>query len=461
MNYQKRKRESMKNLELPKLFNKNALILAALALLVNFIFLYFNYDNNKFCPGFMAQHKEVAQSVYRYNSIKVGPLKDGRPTKYRSYSDTPAYGLLMGLLWKVTGSENLLYMKLFQVLLFVFFMFLFYQIAFMIFASAIPAIISCIALLFFFPMLFLNVQIAKDGLVYYAGVILLYTILKYLIFKPSFLYLATGSTCFALFQWFRPSLIFTTLLFSLVIVFFYMLLAKYNLKTIALSFLCLILPNILVFWIPFASYNKAAYGHAIIMPKGYNLLSGLGEFPNKWGYELGEGWIVPHLQKHHNYQGSDGYESEKKAEEVFWQRFHENPCHFFSSVLKRIPRIFFPGLLWFNYQDNVELYTLYATGTPIKDIFKMLLRSPSIIFDFVARHIYIGLYLLIAYLGLLLALIRKKWLFIFLVYFGTIVPSYSVIISHTEHRYLIPSYAFYALFVGYFIYETALKRKRL
>ena len=451
----------MKAQVLPPLFNKNAIILSCLALFVNLVFLFFNYDKKSICPGYAQQHQEVAQSVYKYNSIKVGEIKDGKPSKHRSYADTPAYGLIIGLLWKITHSQNILDIKIFQILLFVFLMLFFYQIAFMLFASARPAFISGIALLFFFPMIYLNVQVAKDGWVFYAGVVLLYTILKYIIFRPSFLYLFIGGSFFALLQWFRPSLIFTTLLFTTIITLLYMIIYKYNLKKILLSLFLLILPNLIFFWTPFASYNKVAYDRYIILPKGTNLLPGLGEFPNKWGYELGEGWVAPYLEKHHGCKNISGYAVEEKAEEVFWMRFREDPWHFFSSVLKRIPRIVFPGLLWFNYKDNVELYTLYATGTSIKEIFKLILRSPTIILDFVARHVYVGLFLLIAYLGMLLALIRKKYLFLSLVYLGTIVASYSVIISHTEHRYLIPSYAFFALFVGYFLSETIFKSRRI
>ena len=72
-----------------------------------------------------------------------------------------------------------------------------------------------------------------------------------------------------------------------------------------------------------------------------------------------------------------------------------------------------------------------------------------IIFDFVARHIYIGIFLLLAYLGMLIALIRKKYFALFFLFFGVIGAGCSVVLFHTEHRYLIPYYAFFPFFVGY------------
>jgi hypothetical protein len=55
----------------------------------------------------------------------------------------------------------------------------------------------------------------------------------------------------------------------------------------------------------------------------------------------------------------------------------------------------------------------------------------------------------LAYLGLMLALIRKKYFAVAIILLGIIAAGYSVVFLHTEHRYLIPYYTFFSFFVGY------------
>jgi hypothetical protein len=151
-------------------------------------------------------------------------------------------------------------------------------------------------------------------------------------------------------------------------------------------------------------------------------------------------------------------EHDKKARQLFWQALKSDPWFYLRSIIRRIPRLVLPGLPWFNYQDKAELYHMYLTGTSLKEIFKIVCRDPVILFDFLARHLYVGIFLLLAYLGMLLMLIRKKYFAFFIIFAGIICAGYSVIFMHTDHRYLIPYYAFFALFVGYLARELKLPR---
>jgi len=78
-------------------------------------------------------------------------------------------------------------------------MLLIYQIGLMLFDSTAVAFYSGIALLCFFPIIFLNVQVLRDIWAYYGLVILLYTSLRFLHAQTSLWHLAIGGILFRLF----------------------------------------------------------------------------------------------------------------------------------------------------------------------------------------------------------------------------------------------------------------------
>ena len=450
------------------------LILAAI--LITGAYTY-AYKHNIFCRGLLSSHGEIAYNVYKYNSVKINPSrrsemwqlqnsldrraeyyeidhkKHGPPTEYRNYFDSIGYGVALGLLWKITGSLSYFDIQILQMLMFLLMMLLFYQIGIMLFDRK-TAYLSCIALLAFTPLLYLNAQAFRDIWPFYSGVILAYVSLSFLLRDKSWLYPALGGAFIALFQFMRPAS-FTFIMTMGTVLFFSSFFTKQYKKTFLLIFI-LITTNIMFFWAPFMSYNKKAYNRYFVSPVCINMLVGLGEFKNKWGYSLSDGWYANFMEK--NYPDKTWLERDDIAKEIFYNRVKENPFFYLTCIMRRIPRITFPGFPSFNYQDTHGLYTMYVNGTPIKDIFKLLSRSPIILWDFFIRHIYIGLYLLLAYLGMFMALVRKKYFAVSFLFLGLVAAGYPVILSHTEHRYLIPYYGFFPLFVGYFF--SAIRRSK-
>lgn len=459
-----------------KLFNTTALIIVLVSLAINGCFYYFN-KKNLFCEGLIKDHGEVAYNLYQYNSTKINPARAdalrsleykesrrvdyyeidhksyGPPTQYRSYFDSIGYGVVIGLLWKLTGSLDYSDIQLLQIVLFSLLLFLFFQIALMLLGMR-GAIFSSIALLLFFPAFFLNVQVLRDIWPFYSAIIVMYVALRYLLQKSHWLVPVTGGITIALLQFLRPH-VFTLILTTSVVLLGYAIVTKEFVRVTKLL-LILFTTNILFFWLPFSTYNKMAYDRYIVGATGINLIQGLGEFDNPWGYKLSDGWFVEFMNT--KYPQLTDLERDDKAKELFLKAIQEQPLIYIRGVLHRIPRIIFPGLPSFNYQSNTEFYQLYVTKKSLPNVCSLLLQSPSILFDFAFRHIYIGLYLLIAYLGLFLALIRKKFILFFFIFFGVIAAGYSVIFLHTDHRYLIPYFAFFSLFVGYF-FDEILKRK--
>ena len=133
---------------------KQPLILVLLALVASTTFVFVNYKSD-FYLGLLSPQGEIGYNFYRYNSIKLNPQRHakiskeqqlrghrvdyadidherfGPPTKYYGIQDTVGYGVLLGLLWKVTGSLRYRDMLILQILMYSFIMFLFYHLALM------------------------------------------------------------------------------------------------------------------------------------------------------------------------------------------------------------------------------------------------------------------------------------------------------------------------------------------
>ena len=456
-----------------------------ISIILNSAYLYV-YRKNIYCDGLLKPHGEIAYNLYKHNSTKINPERAGKlailehqtgkradyyeidhesygpPKQYRNHLDTIGYGFLIGLLWKITGSLNYLDIQLLQLLLFSLMLLFFYQIAFMLFGTRQTALFSCIALLLFFPAIFLNVQVCRDIWPFYSSVILIYAICKYLHSKSDYITPTIAESLVGLMQFMRPHS-FTLILTTCTVLVGYIFFSKVSPSTkaspstyerfIKITKLIFIIfaTNILFFWVPFMAYNKIAYNRYVVSASGIALIHGLGEFDNPWGYKLDDAWYTEFMEK--NYPDLTPLEQEEKTKELFYKAVKENPWYYIRSVLRRIPRFIAPGLPSFNYQDKAEIYHMYMTGTPISKLIKIVTRSPMILFDFVARHLYIGLFLFLAYLGLLLALFKRRFFAFFLLFFGVIATGYSIILIHPDHRYIIPYYTFFAMFVGYLFSE--------
>lgn len=460
-----------------KTFAYKVLFCASLALCSIYVYVY---RKNIFYEGLLKHHGEIAYNVYRYNSLKInnnrigaiyereaetGQRADyyeidheryGPPTIYRNYYDSIGYGVLIGLLWKITHSLDYLDIQLLQLLLFSLLLLLFYQIALMLFDKR-TALFSSITLLCFFPILYLNAQVMRDVWPYYSAVILAYTTLAFLYKKIGLILVTLGAITVALLQFTRPPAFMLIITISIVLLGY--AITQKQFRSVLTLLTLLWGTNILFFWIPFAAYNKIAYDRYIVGPTGINVLEGLGEYPNPWGYQLSDGWYGNFMKENYPHLKTN-LERDDQARALFWQAVRQEPLYYLTSVLKRIPRLAFPGLPSFNYQDTKGLYKMYLSGESISSIAKHVIHKPILLIDFLIRHVYLGLFLLLAYLGILLALIRKKYFACFFIWLGIIASSYPVILAHTEHRYLTPYYAFFAIFVGFLLSETTKRKGR-
>jgi len=444
---------------------RDTLFLFCASLLLNFFFLIFLYDDS-FYRGMATSPGEIAYNVYKYNSTLINPDRGSfihnlqeqedrivqyaeidhslfNPgTIYKYIADTVGYGIIIGLLWKVTKSLHYRDIQLLQIILYSLCLILVYGIALMLFHSTAIALACGIAHLFYFPGTYLNVHTLRDAWIYYGLIVLLYVFVRYLKNQKGLLTAIGGCSFFAWCQFIRPPL-FSLLLILSCVAFCYAFFDQTVRKATILFLAVAWTTNIFFFWIPFVAYNMVAHGRAFVSTAGQNLIEGLGEFKNPWGFSVSDDNFANFMQKNYGLH-CGSLECDDKARELFWDIVRTHPWFYITTLIRRLHRIFLPALPWFSYVEEQGSLTF-------KEKLKALPHSPHLFFDIVGRQIYIRLYLIIGYLGLLLLLIHKNY-FAAMVLTGSIISSWTVFFTHVEHRYLIPYYALFSLFVGYAAY---------
>jgi len=439
-------------------------IVVLLAFCVNGIFLYFY--NPQYHFTLTQLHGQVGYNINTQGSVNIDPALtrimdeqrrecgqlidyDGidsaqlvNPTQPFVTNDTIGYGLVLGALWKLTGSFSFADVQCLQIILFSLLMLLLYRIVLILFGDPRFAFWACTAHLLFFPIVAMNVQPSRDIWAYYGVVILLYGMLAYLHENASIWRLLVCGIGFSVCQFVRPS-VFLALLTLSIVFFVYALMHRTLITKTIIMIGILVGGNIVCFWIPFMAYNKISYDRYFVGPVGLDLLEGLGEFPNRWGYKLDDVWASEYICKKYNVPpGTPLFDD--KAKEEFTQAFNQEPFIYFINIFKRLPGLILPGLPWI-------FYTLspYGHGTSWQKKVTMIINSRDLLIDFLVRHIYIRLYLLIGYLGIIMLLMQRRYWILALLLGGVLLGGLGKLPSHIEYRYVVPYYWVFGIFVAY------------
>jgi hypothetical protein len=452
-------------------------ILFMLSLAINSIFLYVTYQRGEYCFGTLLEHGEVGYNVARYNSCKINPLRTehiaksqeklgryvdyaevdhstfGRPTTYRDSGDTIGYGLLLGLLWKVTSSYRYLDMQILQIIIFSLLMPLVFQCARMLFGNRLCAFICSLMVLCFFPLIFQNVQAHRDIWAYYGLVVLLYSLLSFLAGRFDYWKLFFCSLIVACIQYIRPNLFFGLLTVSMML-FLYALMDRPLLKRVGLALILLFGANVIGFWVPYCVYNHHAYGTLFAGPIGQDLLEGIGEYPNPWGYQLDDGWYHRYMKEQYPHLKTRE-ERDAQAKALFVAAVKERPGFFAVSFFKRALGLVLPNLPWSYYPE-----WLYEGCYSFRDKIKAAFVSAPLCLDLIGRMLYVRIFLMLGYLGLALLLARKAS-FQAMILGGIVIGGYGKFLSHIEYRYIVPFYWPFAFFLGYLLWFLLFKGKAL
>lgn len=459
------------------------LMVCAAALAINLFFLAF-HDRTLFFDGLLLPHGEIGYNLCHHNSIKVNPQRMahvaslqkkigaridyedvdhaafGAPTEFRTINDTVGYGVLLGLLWKVTGACRYWYVQLLQVLLFSLSMWLFFEVALLIFGNAQAALFCSIAQLFFFPLAYLNVQALRDIWAYYALLLVLYLFLQSVQKKMAWGLLAFLSILFAVFQHLRPTVFFT--LITLTMVFLWWCRGD-SWQRVARAALFLWCANVAFFWIPFMAYNKSAYDHWLVAPAGQDLYEGLGEFPNDKDLVMDDEQFARDMRETYGLTlGTVACDA--KGKELFWQVVKNDPLFYLRCLAQRVRFLFLFNPRWGSGVDN-----LFAGAATLRQKLVVIFHAPGAALmkciDYAGSALcYVEFFLLLGWLGCLVLLLQKKFLPV-LVIMAVIVSGWSKFPSHMEARYLVTFYWSFSFFVGYLLWflknsfsSTALKK---
>lgn len=454
-----------------RVYAKEAVFFVLAAVCVNTLFYYYGTNHAYYSPDPM--HGEVGYNVYNFNVItrnselgahlaqlkKEGtvPLSSNRmvdpvhaqqlfaPTgEYNAITDTVGYGVLLGLIWKLTGSLRYRDVQFVQIGMLSLLMLLIYGLAMMLFGNVIYARCVSLCFLFFFPLMSLNVQVLRDIWAYYGVLVLLFFLMYYFVGKKSLWYVCCAAVFFSLCQWIRPTIALA--LITLPAVFgIATLFGKFTAQRFFKAFTLVFIVNVCVFWLPFMVYNKIAYDRYLVGPVGQDLIEGLGEFPNRWGYQLSDSAFITIItEKYHPNKPHGTPEFDDYGIIEFKKAYAQDPWFYFSTLVRRIPQIIFPALP-FIFHD-VSSYEHMQT---ITDKIVHSFSSIDLFIDFICRHIFVRLLLLIGYIGMLYMLKDRQWFALALLFFGVMCIGYGKFPSHIEYRYLTPFYWPIIFFASY------------
>lgn len=367
----------------------------------------------------------------------------GEPTQVFPIHDPVAYGVVVGLLWKITSSLKFRDIQILQIILFVLSLLLIFSASCYL-LDIRYAVLVAFSVLAYLPIVAMAVQPGRDIWAFYGSAALFYIVIRMLYTTSSaWLYVILGAW-FALCQFMRPTIV--TALILLTVVCFMFALHQHRLRMVMRNVNLLWLMNILCFWLPFCAYNYHAYQRYFVGPVGQNLIEGLGEFDNPWGYQLNDAWIARYIFEKYGYaHGQAEFDDVAKAE--FWLRFAEDPVYYFKTLCWRAPQLVLPPLAWITYKESP-----YKDYHSTFDKLKAVATSKTLFLDFLLRVVYIRIFLLLGYLGLVYLIVDKRyWHALLMIAF--IICGWATFPSHIECRYLVPFYWAFAFGVAYVLWR--------
>jgi hypothetical protein len=248
-------------------------------------------------------------------------------------------------------------------------------------------------------------------------------------------------TLFSLMQYIRPTVFCALVTISVGLVLL-SLLRIYLFRTVFWCITLLVITNAFFFWVPFVSYNMLAYKRPFVGPIGQDLLEGLGEFDNPWGYQLSDEFVARYIGTKYNVSyGSPEFDD--KAKEEFARAYAEHPWIYWRNILKRLPHVFVPALPWLFPQESP-----YKDAHGWQEKIRIIFSSWQLFFDFLLRHVLIRVFLLCGYIGMFLAW-RRNYKTAVILCVAIMIGGLGKLPSHIEYRYLVPFYWVIVFFVGY------------
>lgn len=453
------------------------------SLLINALY-YKLYHNEEWMISYVTKlHTPIAYNFYKYSSLNklYEPIcftDDGvkgtgvirAVPRAPGVQDTIGYGLILGIIWKITGIIKLWPLQLLQILLFAFFMVLLYYTLLYIFKNRTQAFITSCIVISYLPLTLLNIEPMRNIWAFYGVIALIYGISYFLKNEnPGYSTPLVAGIWFGICQWARAPLFASLVSVTFFLIVFCFLNQQFWQKTKKVLFIFWI-TNSLVFWIPWMTFNKITYNRYTVGILGQDLLESLGEYPNKWGAKLSDEWVDTIItQKYGKTYGTPEFDD--KAQELFWIYFKEDPWHYFKSLLLRLKQLPFLSFPFCDYTNRITTFVTSYGGSVrgIIGIIKAFYYSDPFDLElfiqfllFFILDFYRKILMIFSWLGVFYAFYKRQYLLLILFFGGGFIGGWGMLLSHYEPRYMIAYYGILSVFAGYLMAELWEKiRKKL
>ena len=325
---------------------------------ISTVFFLFVYGNENYHMGSLVTHGEVGCNMARYGvpklnsdrialisnmQVEKGHMVDfsdvenisfGPPDRFIPINDTIGYGIILGCLWKLTGSLWYLHVQVLQIILYLLCLPLIYRLSKILFGSDRVAFLSMLLVGAFFPLMYMNIHPVRDVWAFYGLVVLLNAVVGYLSQRLAFIAVVLSSIFCAIAQWIRP-----TLFGPVSAVLFVILSPKIRKRAVFLVVVFGVV-NILFFWTPFIYHNQVAYGRSFVGPVGQDLWQGVGRFENKFGCSCSDPAFGRMLDSNNLEYGTP--EGDDKGEEVALSAIKDDPIRHLKNMFSLIPEMICP-----------------------------------------------------------------------------------------------------------------------
>lgn len=435
-----------------------------IALTVNTFFLCVLYDVLPSYTSSSWQQVPIAYNFYKHGTLaqmeerivyktqKAVPLGLYDAPEKPSVNDTVGYGFLVGSIWKITNSLDLIDVQILQILLFCLTIFLMYGMALLLFQSSSIAFIGSLLVTFWYHLVLMNVIPARDIWGYYGGVVLTYVFLKFFLFKTySYRKVFLGAAFFGFCQFLRPNIVgqCATLCAALLLLFYF-----YKRKELQRGIRVVglvVLANVLFFWVPFISFNKIVYDRYFVGPVGHGLLASLGTVDNPWGLKCDDLVVVEYIKKNNSSVIVDSVTQDEAGVTKFLRLLKEHPFVYMSAVIKSVKSaLFFEVEAVYNF-----FYKCFSDDAFfMTKVNEALCLNPGLFILKILEHFSSKVLRIIGYCGLLLVLYRRQFISPLFLIGGVFFGMWVLLLSHFEEHYVVPFAWPFALFAGYFLVVT-------
>jgi hypothetical protein len=377
----------------------------------------------------------ISNKIERLDPLKNGYiLYSGKEKKIIDFVNPPVgetlgYPILASTVWRLTGVPSLLYMKIINIIIFSLISILLFRINIFFVKEPWMAFICSLGVVAFPPLLYVNIIWFRDIFQYFGIIFFLYFFIYFVSSKKGNKFLYLGIFTCILCQWIRASLFSSFFILSCLAFIFGLYRYFDNKKTLYfLKFFWI--SNILLFWVPFMTFNKVTYNTYFVAPTEEALFCSLCS-----PYPLPNGDMLK-AEDYPDYTNEQVRIGKLDPKISFYERYDilykdickKYPYRKIECLIYRIKEIAFGNIQWrpLDLSTSFSLYRYIENfnfgRVSIKDLPELFLHS------------YIPFMRLFGWIGIMIAIYRKKYFMVSMLLIGVVYSSGYMLLSHIEDR---------------------------